>query len=205
MVLSLGGRRLTSSGPARRDRVAVASTHAETVGRMFDQHAEGLLRYLTRRVGRHVAEDLVSETFAVMLREQRDLDPARGGERAWLFGIATNLLRHHLRDQVRAMRAAARAAGSHDDRVDDQELSAVERLDAQRRVAQLATALAALNADDREVLLLVAWGGLSPSEAADALDIPAGTARSRLHRIRRDLRQSAAALDIGLPLEEDPS
>jgi DNA-directed RNA polymerase specialized sigma24 family protein len=69
------------------------------------------------------AEDLVAETFLVALREREAYDPARAGVRAWLYGIATNLLRHHVRGEVRALRATARLAGQggvgepHHDRV----------------------------------------------------------------------------------------
>jgi RNA polymerase sigma-70 factor (ECF subfamily) len=63
------------------------------------------------------------------------------------------------------------------------------RLDAAARLASLRRALARLAAADRDVLLLVTWEGLSPTEAAVALDIPPGTARSRLHRARAVMRQ----------------
>jgi RNA polymerase sigma factor (sigma-70 family) len=59
--------------------------------------------------------------------------------------------------------------------------------------AQMAAALADLPAGEREVLLLVAWAGLTCQDAATALDIPAGTARSRLHRARAQMR---AALNV---------
>jgi DNA-directed RNA polymerase specialized sigma24 family protein len=42
---------------------------------------------------------------------------------------------------------------------------------------------------ERELLLLVAWEQLTPSEAAEVLEIPAGTARSRLHRARERMRE----------------
>lgn len=67
------------------------------VARLFDEHGAGLLRYLGRRAGGAVAEDLVGDTFTVVIEQLGGFDPARGAERAWLYGIATNLLRHHLR------------------------------------------------------------------------------------------------------------
>lgn len=59
---------------------------------------------------------------------------------------------------------------------------------AQARQADVATALALLPKPERDVVLLVAWEGLSPTEAARVLDVPPGTARSRLHRARALLR-----------------
>jgi RNA polymerase sigma-70 factor (ECF subfamily) len=63
------------------------------------------------------------------------------------------------------------------------------RLVASAHLGDLKTALRALPPDDREVLLLVAWEELTPSEAAAVLGIPAGTARSRLHRARAVVRE----------------
>jgi len=165
-------------------------------GRLFDEHAAGLRGYLARRVGPTIADDLVSDAFLTALRQRHVYDPARAGFRAWLYGIASNLVRRHVRDELRALRATARLnslpAGPSDGLAGDGLAGAVaERLDARARVARLAGALAALSADDREVLLLTSWAGLSPAEIAIALDIPAGTVRSRLHRARRWLRANA--------------
>jgi DNA-directed RNA polymerase specialized sigma24 family protein len=63
------------------------------------------------------------------------------------------------------------------------------RLDAAAQLAGLRRALGRLTEADREVLLLVSWEGLTPAEAAVAVGIPPGTARSRLHRARTVMRQ----------------
>jgi len=164
---------------------------APVFGMLFDAHAAPLQRYLARRVGTETAHDLVAETFLVALRRRETYRPDAGTARAWLYGIATNLLRHHVRTETRALNATARLAAAdqvvsagHDGRV-------VERVDAQSRAAQLAGALAELSVADRDTLLLVSWAGLDPGEVAEALGIPAGTVRSRLHRIRRWLRANA--------------
>lgn len=166
------------------------SDPASVFGRLFDEHAPGLHRYLARRVGTTVADDLVSETFLAALRGRHGYDPARAGVRPWLYGIASNLLRRHLRDELRELRATARLAGPHV--VETPEGRIADRLDARARVARLAGALARLSDGDREVLLLTSWAGLSAVEIGQALDIPAGTVRSRLHRVRRWLRANAA-------------
>jgi RNA polymerase sigma-70 factor, ECF subfamily len=66
-----------------------------------------------------------------------------------------------------------------------------DRLDAATMAARLAGALAELSDGDRDVLLLTSWAGLDSNEVADALDIPVGTVRSRLHRVRKWLRANA--------------
>jgi RNA polymerase sigma factor (sigma-70 family) len=112
--------------------------------------------------------------------------------RPWLYGIASNLIARHARAESRRYKALARASESglvraHDDLV-------AGRVDAAAVRGRLARALADLPRSVRDVLLLVAWAGLSQQEAAAALDIPAGTARSRLHRARREMR-GALGLD----------
>jgi RNA polymerase sigma factor (sigma-70 family) len=64
-----------------------------------------------------------------------------------------------------------------------------DRLDSAVRAQALVSALRELPSSERDVLLLVAWEQLTPAEAALALSIPQGTARSRLHRARASLRQ----------------
>jgi RNA polymerase sigma-70 factor, ECF subfamily len=160
--------------------------------RLFDTYARPLHRYLARRIGPDTAHDLVSETFLVALDQRHSYDPRRAAVRSWLYGIATNLLRRQVRQEVRGLRAMARSAGdapgtesSHDSRVAD-------RVDAAARAAELAAALAELSEGDRDVLLLTSWAGLDTAEVADALGIPAGTVRSRLHQVRKWLRANAS-------------
>ncbi|MGW7533058.1 RNA polymerase sigma factor [Amycolatopsis sp. NPDC054798] len=157
---------------------------------LFDRHARDVRRYLASRAGPSVADDLVSDTFLTALQRRASYDPARASARAWLFGIATNLLRRHARTESRYLRAAAHdehgapVAQGHADRVAD-------LVDAQARVRGLAAALAGLAPGDRDVLLLTSWGELDASEIGAVLGIPAGTVRSRLHRVRRLLRAQA--------------
>ena len=179
--------------PVDRDRPYLGGPEtAGEFGRLFDAHARPLHQYLARRVGADAAHDLVSETFLVALNQRHTYDPRRGVVRAWLYGIATNLLRRHVRQEVRGLRAVARSAGratgqdaSHDNRV-------AERVDAAAMAARLADALAQLSEADRDVLLLTSWAGLDSNEVADALGIPVGTVRSRLHRVRKWLRANAS-------------
>jgi RNA polymerase sigma factor (sigma-70 family) len=94
---------------------------------------------------------------------------------------------------VRRYRALARADVT--DAVDGHTERATARLDAQTLRRRLAAALVEIADGDREVLLLVAWAQLSCEEAAQALGIPPGTARSRLHRARRKTRAALADAD----------
>ncbi|TDV40752.1 RNA polymerase sigma factor [Actinophytocola oryzae] len=178
--------------PADRDRPYLGGPEpAVEFGRLFDAYARSLHRYLARRVGAENAHDLVSETFLVALNQRHSYDPRRGAVRSWLYGIATNLLRRHVRQELRGLQAAARSIGHTQESVASHEARVADRLDAAVMAARLAGALAELSEGDRDVLLLTSWAGLDSTEVADALNIPVGTVRSRLHRVRKWLRANA--------------
>jgi RNA polymerase sigma factor (sigma-70 family) len=161
------------------------------IGQLFERYADELHRYLARRVG-PAADDLVGDTFVAALRGS--FDARRGSARAWLYGIATNLANNHVRRRGREEAAGSRLAVV--DRTDSHESRVVDRVDAQVRAAQLRVAIASLPAADRDVLLLSSWAGLTHQEIAEALGVPAGTVRSRLHRVRHQLRAAAPTVAI---------
>jgi RNA polymerase sigma factor (sigma-70 family) len=152
---------------------------------VFDRHYDAIHAFAARRLGAALAEDVASETFLVAFDRRRAYDTRHASAAPWLFGIAANLIARHHRVEQRRYRALARVGV--DAAVDGIEES-VQRLDATAQRARLAAALLTLDRRDREVLLLVAWAGLNGEEAAHALGIPAGTARSRLHRARAKTR-----------------
>jgi RNA polymerase sigma-70 factor (ECF subfamily) len=155
--------------------------------RLYDAHARDLHRYLARRLDPAVADDLVAETFLVAWEQRARYDPARGVARAWLFGIATNLLRRHARTEARTLQAMAMDAGRAEV-VEPSDAASASRVDADRAARSLAEGLAALRAEERDVLLLVAWAHLRPVEIAAALELDVQTVRTRLHRARTRLR-----------------
>jgi RNA polymerase sigma-70 factor (ECF subfamily) len=154
---------------------------------LYEQHFDVVYGYLCRRVGRDHGEELAAQTFACALRDLPRFDATRGPVRAWLFGIASNVLRSGQRSEVRRLRAIART-GVDDLLFDTDE--ADERVDAKRVTRALAGVLAELSTGDREVLLLTAWAELSSEEIGTALGIPAGTVRSRLNRARNQMRRA---------------
>jgi RNA polymerase sigma-70 factor (ECF subfamily) len=101
------------------------------------------------------------------------------------------VLARRRRSERRALRAYARSGGRLEPAPDDF-ADAIARADAERRSVRLAGALAQLNGEDRDALLLYALVDLSYEEVAFALEVPIGTVRSRLARARR---QAAPLLD----------
>ena len=174
--------------PVSDDTTVLAESlrQPERFGRIYDRHFPGIYRYISSRLGSGEADDLTVETFIDAFSRRASFDPARGAVRPWLFGIATRLVAQHRRAEARRYRALARTPaepdpGGHDDRV-------AARVSAQARRGPLLRALAELSDDDRDVLLLIALGGLSYEEVATALSIPPGTVASRLSRARRKVR-----------------
>ena len=160
---------------------------------LYQRHAPTIQRYVVRRLGPDAADDIVAETFLLAFRHRAGYDTARGNVLPWLYGIATNLLGRHRRDEIRLYTALARTGidpvtAPFTDQVD-------ERVTATAASRRLAQALAGLKAAYRDALLLTAWGGLTYEETAAALGIPAGTVRSRISRARADLRRTLGDLD----------
>ncbi len=167
---------------------------------LFDRHAPHIQRYLARRVGPQAAEDLLAETFLVAFGKRAAYDQSFRDARGWLYGIATNLIGRHRREEVRQLRLS-QAAGPDQDQTDQPERSVVN-LTAQSLRSVLVAALAGLAEPDRDVLLLIAWEQLSYEEVARALGIPVGTVRSRLHRARTKIRQALAGTPAAATYQE---
>jgi RNA polymerase sigma factor (sigma-70 family) len=136
---------------------------------MFRAEFAAVHRYVRRRVGREAADDVSAATFAAAYAGWHRFDASRP-VRPWLFGIATNLLRRHYRDEERKLRAYARTGVDPGGSGDESEV--VRRLDATSQQRALALALADLRPEEREILLLHAWADLSDEEIAAALSIP---------------------------------
>ena len=189
-------------GSAADDAAVIESSwlEPERFAVLFDRHAPHIHRYLARRAGRQVADDLVAETFLTAFAKRDRYDLGYSDARPWLYGIATNLVGQHHRDEARQYRIMQRAVAEPE--VPDHADRVAAGVTAQATRALLEAALAALPAGDRDVLLLIAWEQLTYQEVSRALAIPAGTVRSRLHRARTKVRQALAGTDAAATYEE---
>jgi RNA polymerase sigma factor (sigma-70 family) len=152
---------------------------------LFGSYFHELYRYVRRRVGPDIAEDLASETFARAFSDRRRYRADLGDPKAWLYGIATNLVRRQHRQEERQLRAFARTG------VDPvtEELDPSWMLGSGASGPAVSELLADLPVEERDVLLLFAWADLSYEQIADGLGLPIGTVRSRLNRVRATLRE----------------
>jgi RNA polymerase sigma-70 factor (ECF subfamily) len=175
---------------ARHQTAADPRPAPEGFAEVYERYFADIYRYIAGRLGRNVADDIAADTFVIALRKHSDFDPGRGPVRAWLYGIATNLVAQHRRAEKRRYQALARAGAQELTAGHDSNVAPWAGPEAMQ--PRLARALARLSREERDVLLLVALVDLSYQEISQALGIPDGTVGSRLNRARRKIR---AALD----------
>jgi RNA polymerase sigma factor (sigma-70 family) len=167
---------------------------------IFERHASTVHAYARRRIGMTAGEEILAQTFLTAFEKRARFDLSYESARPWLLGIATNIIRHHLREEREHLTALGKMFREQpEEPVDD-----VARLDAQRMKPRLIAALLALSDDDRETFLLLALGQLTYEEVASALRIPIGTVRSRIHRARIHLRERVPGR-TAIPDEEEGS
>lgn len=131
---------------------------------------------------RHLAEDLVQETFTRAWRSAGTFDPARSSVRTWLFSIARNGIVDVLRRRRRRNLGEASSGEAHDER------SRSDPIDRLLLTIQVREALDRLSPEHRQVIVEVHYLGRTCVDLAAELGIPAGTLRSRLYYAVRVLR-----------------
>jgi len=153
---------------------------------LVHRYYDAIFRYLARAVGWDPAADMTQQVFLIAFKKRHTF-AGEDSAKPWLFGITRNILRRWYRSEGRRHRAYDRIRGrapmSSD--LDDEIDTAVS---ANAMQDKLRVAFATLPARERDVFILYALGGLTYSEIADAVDVPIGTVRSRIHRARLRLR-----------------
>jgi RNA polymerase sigma-70 factor (ECF subfamily) len=161
---------------------------------IYRRNVAGVAAFFARRCGdpQEVA-DLTSETFVRAIASLASFDPSRGTARAWLFGIAHNVYARHCQILADGRQTVTMLAGRRQLDEDEVEELAV-RIDDQRAGRELLARLERLPELERKALELVHLAGLTPREAAAALQVSPAALRVRLFRARNRLRK-----------QEDPS
>ncbi|WP_445151848.1 RNA polymerase sigma factor [Baekduia sp. Peel2402] len=167
-----------------RDDSELLAGDAEAFGVFYARHEDAVLAFFLRRVRRpELAADLTAETFAAALRGRATHDPQRGEARAWLFGIARNVLLASLR-RGRVEDDARRRLGMERLVLDDVALARVEEL----ANASALTALDDLPPDQRAAVAGRVVEERSYEELAAALQCSESVVRQRVSRGLRTLR-----------------
>lgn len=154
---------------------------------LIERYQPDLLRFLFRLVGDSAgAEDVFQETFVQVHLAAASFDIDRKF-RPWLFTIAANKARDHLRKKNRRRMLELSAPSGDEDSGSFVDLLEVDvpppdaRLNAQETSERVQRALDRLPYALREILLLAYFQRLSYAQVADELGIPLGTVKSRLH------------------------
>jgi len=156
---------------------AVARGDERALGALVDRHAARIHAHLVRVCGsRDDADDLLQETWVRVARGARTYLTGRP-VRPWLYGVASHLASDLRRRRAVRARAAAEAVHEPPPPV----FGALDGLALRERLARLPERL-------REVVWLRYYAGLDEAEMAEALAIPRGTVKSRLHGAIRALK-----------------
>lgn len=151
--------------------------------RLYAEHAGPLLAFLVYRTGdRVLSEDLVADTFERVLTARRGFDRRRATEKTWLYTIALNLLRDHVRRAGAGQRATERVAVGLSDAAPADPFAGAEHRD------ELQAALAKLSEEEREAVALRFGADLTVPEIAALKREKLTTVEGRVYRALRKLR-----------------
>lgn len=134
------------------------------------------------------AEEIVQETFVVLIRKASSFDPRKSQLRTWLFGIARNLC-YQKRQRDQRDHRLPDAESSRTIASSESELIREEAAEAVR------SAVAALPEAQRAAVFLFEFEGLSLNETATVLQVEANAVKARLHRGRENLKNALAELN----------
>lgn len=173
--------------------IAASLTDPSVFAPIFERHFDAIYGYVSRRLGRDAAEDVASEVFTIAIAKRGSFDGSRDSALPWLYGIASNLVSGARRSAARKQGAVAKLAWQRDATPTETPTGSIARIDAAATTRSLQSAIDALGDRDRNILLLHAWADLTYTDIAEALAMPVGTVRSRMHRIRKSLNATLAA------------
>lgn len=161
----------------------MADGDAAALGLLYDRYGTLLFSVGVRILSdRHAAEDLVQDVFLEAWRKSAEYDPARASVRTWL------ILRARSRALDRLMSASARRTVSMEDVTVPEPAASGTGMDNRADADRVHLALADLSAEQRQVLELTFFQGLSSGEIARQVGVPVGTVKSRLRAALGGLR-----------------
>ena len=154
---------------------------------VYRENYRQVYAYAVARAGRQLADEVVADTFLVAWRRFAVLPKAT--PLPWLLAVARNVVRERYRAEARRREVAAEMRAW----VSDEELLTDDVAEGVAERAAVLAVLTAMSEEDRELLTLVAWHGLSPRQAAQVVGCSTATYFVRLHRARRRLRNALDA------------
>ena len=158
----------------------------EAFGEIFRRHARSVFAICYWRTGdAAMAEDVTSVVFLEAWRRRELVVLEQRSALPWLLGVANHTSRNATRSLRRYGQALRRLDGHRNLPSDD---DVIDRIDAETSLNLVNEVARDLSDQEREIVLLVFWSGLSYEATAVALGVPVGTVRSRVSRTRRKLQ-----------------
>jgi RNA polymerase sigma-70 factor (ECF subfamily) len=171
-----------------KEQIAAWANGDRAAGRaLIAANYDAVVRFFRTKAGPD-ADDLVQRTF-LRCNEHVGRFRGTGSFRAFLFGIARNVLLEHIRRRTRDRR---NSPDFHEESLADLQPGVWTQAVARRQKRNLVAALTRIPVESQMLLELYYWEELSVAELSTALDIPAGTVKSRLHRARGQLQDAIA-------------
>jgi RNA polymerase sigma-70 factor (ECF subfamily) len=184
----------------------LADGRQQALGPLYGRYAGLIFHLAAQSLDRGVAEEIVQEVFLTVWRGAGAFDPAQGAFRPWLMRLAHWRILNELRRRSRRPQQQAHDDANEDEpfqHVPDQEPGPEERAWQNENGQILRSALEALPPKQRQAVALAFLGDLTHEQVAQTLDVPLGTAKTRIRSgltlLRLRLAPVAASL-LGLGL-----
>jgi RNA polymerase sigma-70 factor (ECF subfamily) len=182
-----------ANAPDQADMKRLAAGHDAALNDLMERHAPAVFRFLCRMLNNEDdANDLAQETFVRVFQARESFDPNKKFS-TWLFTIAANLARNHIRWRTRHPTVSLYAETNSTDQSLASTLPAAgptpkEQALAAERAGAVRTAVNRLPVDLREAIVLCEWEERSKADAAIILETTSKAVESRLYRARQILR-----------------
>jgi RNA polymerase sigma-70 factor (ECF subfamily) len=184
------------------DRIQSAAPDAALVGRLadgdlvafgalYDRYARDIYAAAAHALGRGAAEEVVQDVFVRIWQRASQFDAERGTGSAWIMAIA----RHRIVDEIRRRGRGPAAVDTIDELfagAQDPDADVEEEAWAHEERGEILSAVRELPEEQRRVILLAYFGGLTQSEIAQELGCPLGTVKKRTRLALQKLRASLA-------------
>jgi len=164
----------------------LSTSDREAFGEIFRRHARAVFAICYWRMGdAAMAEDVTSVVFLEAWRRRDLVVLEQRSALPWLLGVANHTSRNATRSLRRYTQALKRLDGHRPLPTDD---VVIDRIEAETSLKMVNGVVRDLSEQEREIVLLVFWSGLSYEATSVALGVPVGTVRSRVSRTRRKLQ-----------------
>jgi RNA polymerase sigma-70 factor, ECF subfamily len=193
-----------STNGARNDEELMSELAAgwrEALGPLHGRYASLVFGLAARSLDRATAEEITQEVFLTVWQKAATFDPARGTFRAWVSHITQTRVVNELRRRGRRLRAMSDSHGAQSENLADSDPGPVEAVWREHRRAVVRAAVETLPPPQREALSLAFLEDLTNEQVAAFLNLPVGTAKSRIRAGLKSLRVKLAPLvAVGLTL-----